>query len=104
MTEVKFKPKTLELSVEGHAEYAEKGKDIVCASVSILFYTLADSLENSGLLAKPLKKTVKEGKCSLKAVPIEQYLSNVEMIYWTILNGINLLAEDYPENVKLTIL
>lgn len=104
MTEIKFKPKTLELSIEGHAGYAEKGADIVCAAVSILFYTLAESLETSGYLTKPLKKTVKEGKSSLKATANEAYRANTELIFWTILNGMNLLSLDYPENVKLTIL
>ena len=34
------------VSVVGHAMSAEKGQDIVCASVSILIYTLASFVEN----------------------------------------------------------
>ena len=32
--------------VEGHAEYAGKGKDIVCSAVSMLYINLVNSLEN----------------------------------------------------------
>ena len=33
-----------ELKIHGHAEFAEKGKDIVCAGISTLFYTLYEVL------------------------------------------------------------
>lgn len=35
------------LSVNGHAEYAEKGQDIVCAGVSAIVYALIGWLENN---------------------------------------------------------
>jgi uncharacterized protein YsxB (DUF464 family) len=38
-------PEKLSLKVEGHAGFAEPGKDIVCASASILTYTLASIIE-----------------------------------------------------------
>lgn len=34
------------IAVDGHAGYAEKGNDIVCAAVSALAQTLADSLDS----------------------------------------------------------
>jgi uncharacterized protein YsxB (DUF464 family) len=33
--------KAITLKVKGHANHDEKGKDIVCASASILTYTIA---------------------------------------------------------------
>ncbi|MBR1599033.1 MAG: ribosomal-processing cysteine protease Prp [Lachnospiraceae bacterium] len=32
--------------VEGHAEFAKKGKDIVCSAVSMLYINLVNSLES----------------------------------------------------------
>ena len=32
--------------VEGHAEYAKKGKDIICSAISMLYINLVNSLEN----------------------------------------------------------
>ena len=37
-----------DIQIEGHAGYAEKGKDIVCASISTLYQTLMMSFENDG--------------------------------------------------------
>lgn len=34
-----------EIKISGHAGYAEIGKDIVCAGVSVLVYTLEKALE-----------------------------------------------------------
>ena len=34
------------ISVKGHAEYAERGWDIVCAAVSALTQNLVDSIES----------------------------------------------------------
>ena len=33
------------LKVSGHADFAEKGKDLICASVSSIFYGLMNALE-----------------------------------------------------------
>ena len=43
------KGRKLSLLVEGHAGYAEPGKDIVCASASILANTLASLVESFGV-------------------------------------------------------
>lgn len=37
-----------DIQIQGHAGYAEKGKDIVCASISTLYQTLMMSFENDG--------------------------------------------------------
>lgn len=34
------------ITVDGHAEYAETGKDIVCAAVSVLAQNLIDSIKD----------------------------------------------------------
>lgn len=36
------------LTVRGHAAYAPRGQDIVCAAASALLYALAGSLQQSG--------------------------------------------------------
>lgn len=101
MTKVHFDAKELSLTMKGHAGYAEEGKDIVCAAVSILFYTLAEALEKSGALATPLEKSVDEGEVSLKATPKKGFEGNVSLIFYTILSGIQLLVDDYKDYVEL---
>lgn len=104
MTEIEFRPASYEITIKGHAEYDEEGKDIVCAAVSILAYTLAESLETSGFLAKKLYKEIDKGDVKIKAVPKKGREHQISLIFWTILNGIQLLCDGYPENVKLDIL
>ena len=43
MINITFKPNTYELEITGHAGHDVKGKDIVCAAVSTLFYTLGQA-------------------------------------------------------------
>lgn len=102
MIEVKFTPKEYKLEVSGHAGYAEAGKDIICSAVSILFYTLAQSLTDARYaLEKDVMVNVSDGIIS--CVPQGKYEATVEAIFWVILNGMKLLADDEPEYVHLDV-
>lgn len=104
MINITFRPKTLELEVCGHAEYAEKGKDIVCASVSALFYTLGESLvESLSMLADWPVFHEEEGRGYIRCTPKEEYEGNISRTYWTILVGLQMIAEHYPENVSFNV-
>lgn len=93
----------------GHANYAERGKDIVCSAASILFYTLCETLTGyeQGLKNKPrirINDTVKDGIeafCSCK--PKAEYAHNIAIVLLTVCNGFRLLADGYPNNVALKI-
>ena len=104
MIEIKFKPKTMMVKVAGHAGQAEKGQDIVCSAVSILFYTLAQAVTDSSdlLQDEPLIIT-NDGDGLVSCKPKEGYEGNIQRTYWTILTGFELLAEEYKEYVKLTV-
>lgn len=103
MTSIEFTPGSYELSVHGHTEYDEEGKDIVCAAISILTYTLAESLESSRFLAKELYKEIDKGDVKIKATPKKGREHQVSLIFWTVLNGLQLLVDAYPNHVKLEI-
>ena len=96
---------TFEISVKvkGHAEQAEKGKDIVCASASILISTLAQIV------------TSLEGR--LDGEPVIKYESGDAIVFCRCKNlvtfakvlhaynytkvGYTLLAEEYPQYVEI---
>ena len=105
MIDITFNNKTLELSVKGHAEHGNKGEDIVCSAVSILFYTLAETLSNAKemLLQNP-RIEMEDGNGIISCVPKGKYEANISLIYWTILNGFQLLAENYEKNIKLVVI
>jgi uncharacterized protein YsxB (DUF464 family) len=104
MIDITFRPETMELTVSGHANYGKKGKDIVCSAVSALFYTLYESLtESEEMLHTEAVFSDVEGEGYICCHPKEEYRGNVELIYWTILNGLQMVADNYPKHVKLTI-
>lgn len=105
MIEIKFKPKTMMVKVTGHAGQAEKGQDIVCSAVSILFYTLAQAVTTSrdALEDEPVIIT-NDGDGLVACKPKEGFEGVIQRTYWTILTGFDLLAEEYKEYVKLTVI
>ena len=105
MIEITFNEKNLELSVKGHANHGEKGEDIVCSAVSILFYTLAVALtESKEMLVQNPHINMEDGNGTISCVPKGIYEANVSLMYWTVLNGFNLLASEYKNNVSLKII
>ena len=105
MIEIKFKPKTMMVKVTGHAGQAEKGQDIVCSAVSILFYTLAQAVMDSRelLVDEPLIIT-NDGDGLVACKPKEGYEGVIQRTYWTILTGFELLAQEYKDYVSFTVL
>ena len=62
--------KHVTVDIVGHAGYAEQGKDIVCAGVSTLAYTLINNLdrENGGI-----KYSIKDGSQIWRKFPIRNF-------------------------------
>ena len=52
------------LTIDGHAGYAEKGKDIVCAGVTSLVQTLVESIED--LTKDKIEYDISLGKADTK--------------------------------------
>lgn len=104
MINITFKPNTYELEITGHAGHGVKGKDIVCAAVSTLFYTLGQALaEDEEMLMEELVFKDKEGHGYIKGVPEPMYLPDIERIYNTIFVGFKMLARQYPDNISFNV-
>lgn len=104
MIKIKFKPKTYTLDITGHAEHGKKGEDIVCAAISTLFYTLAESLYDvKHMMAEDIVFNDEDGNGHISCKPKAEYEANVSLIYWTILKGFELVAKNYKKNVSLHI-
>lgn len=104
MIKVLVKPKRYSVTMTGHADYGEPGSDIVCAAASMLFYTLAETVTSypkESFKKKPFTDTGK--KNVIACTPKSEYRANFDVIYQTILNGLLLLEQNYPDNVKVTV-
>lgn len=76
------------LRAEGHAGYAEKGKDIVCAAVSVLMQTLACSVGTCmGNDGKGFSVVCKKSNDNIAKFEL-------------VTDGLALLQREYPENVR----
>ena len=104
MIEINFNPTNYTLDITGHAEHGKKGEDIVCAAISTLFYTLAESLYDARqMLDEDIQFSDKDGNGYLKATPNNEFEANVSLIYWTVLKGFELVAKTYKEYVTLKV-
>ena len=94
----------LSLRVEGHAGYAEVGQDIVCASASILAYTVAkmvsDAHDNGWLTESP-SISIEIGHMFVVCEPTDERYSEIRHIYTVASEGYALLAQNYPQYVRL---
>ena len=85
------------ISVKGHAGYAERGKDIVCAAVSALVQTLIQSVED--LTTDKIEYSMTPGAVLIKFGCLSDH-SRVLIDAFFI--GIKQIADNYPNHVKLT--
>lgn len=86
------KEKNMILQASGHAGYAKKGSDIVCAAVSALMQTLAYSVDGGTV-------TRSQDDCNTLTVQAEQSFDNMAK-FELVTDGLMLLAKQYPENVQ----
>ena len=84
------------ITIEGHAGYAPRGQDIVCAGISTLVQTLVQSFED--LCTDEITYHLKPGWVEIKHVDLSakgQTLVNSFFI------GCYMIAERYPDHVKV---
>ena len=94
----------LSLRIDGHAGYAEVGKDIVCASASILAYTVAQFVtvaEHNGYLVSPAEIKLDSGDTVITCEPTEGAALSIQDAYSFAQMGYSLLAHNYPQYVQL---
>ena len=91
------------LSVKGHAGAGGVGYDIICASATILAYTLAQNvttMNEVGRLKEEPKVKLKEGEILVSCIPTAEAFEEVFHAYIVILGGYMLLAKNYKQYVR----
>ena len=83
--------------MEGHADYAEHGRDIVCSAISVLTYTFANMLATNG--AKDLKVDL-DGEIRTITF-LNERSEKLDTILDCFVMGLRLLEASYPEHVKI---
>ena len=105
MIEVVYSRKHNSVTVKGHAYSGENGHDLVCASASILVYTLAsfvENMKNAGQESEPFI-VVEEGNAWIEVDPHFKHKPAITLVFDSICAGFELLARDYPDNISYEI-
>ena len=79
------------MTVQGHAGYAEKGKDVVCAAVSALVYALIATLEETGNMRESV---IRPGYATVAAKEADRAFDVVR-------GGLGQIAARYPACVVI---
>ena len=105
MIQVTYYRKHNRVTVEGHAYSNEPGHDLVCASASILAYTLAANVanlaDNSHVRIESME--LSSGRAEISCKPRSGVCTVVRKIFESVCVGFELLARDYPEYIRYEI-
>ena len=84
------------IEINGHAGYAEHGKDIVCAGVTALFQTLVKSIRD--LTSDRISVNIAPGASS---VTFGNLSEEGRLLIDSFFIGICLIADEFPEYVRI---
>lgn len=84
------------ITIEGHAGYAPRGQDIVCAGISTLVQTLIQSFED--LCSDTISYHLKKGFVEIK---YDNLSANGQVLANSFFIGIDMIANRYPDYVTV---
>ena len=92
-------------AASGHAGYAPKGQDIVCAAVSVLLQTLANKVEDAAREGQLLSSCVQHGETFVVQAQPSGGMNGIMVAAWYdfVEEGLSELAGLYPDHVELYI-
>lgn len=107
MIEVYLKTKEKKIvgfQVSGHAGYAEIGKDIVCAAISVLSYNAINTLEEIIKLKEEIKYTIDDNFIDLEINPeklSEDKMHDTQLTMRSFEMGVTSVLREYQEMIGL---
>ena len=99
MTKIKYNPAEFRMEIQGHADYGEYGKDLVCAAASILMMTLENMVTDHAESLRP-KIHKRAGEAAISCAPTKGNSTKCSTIFDTIFGGYELLSMHCPEHVQ----
>ncbi len=85
------------ITVDGHAEYAEQGKDIICSAVSVLMFNLIKSIES---LTKDKIKYQDDTPGHIN-IEFKNLSEKSKLLVDSFFIGVSDVATTYPEYVQI---
>lgn len=84
------------ITIDGHAGYAEAGKDIVCAGVTALTENLIGSIES--LTEDVIQYEISPGRVDIHYKDLSE---EGKLLVDSFFLGISGISQDFPEHVKI---
>lgn len=95
----------MRLYAEGHAGYAEKGSDVVCAAASVLVSTLQIALRMQlGVGSDVYFDDAAGGMTRLECYPHADEIDKARTTFRVISCGLESIAYKYPNNVSFELI
>ena len=86
------------IKIRGHAGYAPRGQDIVCAGVTALTQTLVESLET--LTGNEIKYDMSPGRVDIE---IKDPDEDAQLLMDSFFVGVEMIADEFPEYIRVEI-
>lgn len=93
---IKVDVRTDGITVDGHAGYAEPGKDIVCAGVTALTQMLIGSIEE--LTTDKFEYDISPGRANIK---YENLSEESKTLVDSFFIGVCMIASEFPDYVRI---
>ena len=100
MTTIRMDWKSLELTADGHAGGGTIGQDIICAGISAIIHSLAQYLLRYEHMMWPVIR-LHPGASYIRGRPIPGYKRRTREAFRQAMDGLMILAEQYPNNVRI---
>lgn len=84
------------VKIRGHAGYAPRGQDIVCAGVTAITQTLVESIES--LTGNEIKYDMSPGRVDIE---IKDPDEDAQLLMDSFLVGVYVIADEFPECVRV---
>lgn len=94
------------LSLQGHANYAPYGQDLICAAVSALLHGMnsyVNQIEGQGLLKEKARGQLERGKGYISVLPRRRGRQRAAGAFALAGQVLWLLAQHYPENIQFSV-
>ena len=91
------------LTVSGHAGFAHRGRDIVCAAVSVLITTGINALEAVANVAPEIWQDEENAGMGLTLPDClgGQAMHDAQIVLQTVLQGFKDIQSEYPKHLKI---
>ena len=99
MTRIFYDEANYCMDMKGHAKFAQKGEDLVCAALSVLMFTLEEAVEDHRETLLPTISHT-DGEIRIQCRPKDKHRKTCRTIFQTIYAGCELMASRFPEYVQ----